>query len=107
MTSEQVGTPDQYISVLLDLSFSKGTGIHSFIKYLFSIRSRADTEYTVVSGKKKKRQSLMELINLVGEERISTPTSNYKMLPAMRVEDMKTNLDRIQSCDIKDEYESS
>lgn len=29
------------------------------------------------------------------------------MLPAMRVEDMKTNLDRIQSCDIKDEYESS
>lgn len=29
------------------------------------------------------------------------------MLPAMRAEDMKTNLDRIQSCDIKDEYESS
>lgn len=69
-TSEQVGTPNQYISVLLDLSFSKGTGIHSFIKYLFSIHSRADTEYTVVSEKKKKRQSLMELINLVGEERI-------------------------------------
>lgn len=55
MTSEQVGTPNQYISVLLDLSFSKGTGIHSFIKYLFSIHSRADTEYTVVSEKTKKK----------------------------------------------------
>lgn len=31
-------------------SFSKGIGIHSFIKYLFSIHSRADTEYTEVSG---------------------------------------------------------
>lgn len=68
MTSKQVGIPDQYISVFQDLSFLKETGIHSFIKYLFSTYSKADIEYTVVGGKKKgKVSAFMELINLVGE----------------------------------------
>lgn len=53
MTSEQGGIPDQCISAFLDLSFSKGIAIHSFIKYLFSIYSRSDKEYTVVSKKNK------------------------------------------------------
>lgn len=69
ITSEQAETPHQYISVLLDLSFSKGNGINSFIKYLFSTYSRADTEYTVFGNgnKKHKISALIELINLVGE----------------------------------------
>lgn len=50
MTSEQVGISDRYISVFLDPSFSKGTGIHSFIEYLFNAYFRADKEYTVFSG---------------------------------------------------------
>lgn len=53
LTSEQVGIPDQCISAFLDLSFSKGTAIYSFIKYLFSTYSRANEEYTVVSKRKK------------------------------------------------------
>lgn len=62
MTSKQVGIPDQYISVFRDLSFFKKTGIHSFIKYLFSTYSKADIEYTVVGEKKKaKSQPLWNL----------------------------------------------
>lgn len=72
MTSEQVGIPDQCISIFLDLSFSKGTGIHSFIKYLFGTYSRADKEYTVFSGGKK-ILALMELINLVQERENEYP----------------------------------
>lgn len=46
----------------------KETGIHSFIKYLFSTYSKADIEYTVVGEKKKgKVSAFTELINLVGE----------------------------------------
>lgn len=63
MTSE-LGLPDQCISVFLDLSFSKGIGINSFIKYLFSTYSRADAEHTVISKKKKKKDHFSGLLNL-------------------------------------------
>lgn len=56
------------------LSFSKGIGTHSFIKYLFSIHSRADTEYTEVSRGKKKTNP-HRTYEFRGEERINKYTN--------------------------------
>jgi len=66
MTSEQAGTPNQCISVLLDLHFQRELELtHSSNIYSASTLERIQNIQRLAV--EKKRQSLIELMNLEGK----------------------------------------